>query len=180
MHNNYFLQHQTLVVSPNHWLNFYIILDLLFIWGIVITSEIDLSQFFCWNEDCPDYGIKNQGNIFLKDRYGKKQHSLLKCKTCKRCFSETRCTDFSNSILLRKKFWSCPRITDNKNFSAFYSNAGYVLQGMYSFFLNWSTTHGHDLLWFPWFVLMVIAIVLCFVCGTVPLLVSVIESVSIS
>jgi transposase-like protein len=53
-----------------------------------------LSQFFCWNEDCPDYGIKNQGNIFLKERYGKNQHALLKCKTCKRCFSETRGTVF--------------------------------------------------------------------------------------
>jgi len=53
-----------------------------------------LSQFFCWNEDCPDYGIKNQGNIFLKERYGKNQHALLKCKTYKRCFSETRDTVF--------------------------------------------------------------------------------------
>jgi len=69
-------------------------LDLLLFGGIVITSEIDFSQFFCWNEDCPDYGIKNQGNIFLKERYGKKQHALLKCKTCKRCFSETRGTVF--------------------------------------------------------------------------------------
>ena len=25
--------------------------------GIGITSEIDFSQFFCWNKDCPDYGI---------------------------------------------------------------------------------------------------------------------------
>jgi transposase-like protein len=69
-------------------------LNLLLFGGIVITSEIDLSQFFCWNEDCPDYGIKNQGNIVLKERYGKNDHALLKCKTCKSCFSETRGTVF--------------------------------------------------------------------------------------
>jgi len=34
-------------------------LDLLLFGGIVITSEIDLSQFFCWNEDCPDYRIRS-------------------------------------------------------------------------------------------------------------------------
>ena len=41
-------------------------MNLLLFGGIVITSEIDFSQFFCWNEDCPDYGIKNQGNIVFK------------------------------------------------------------------------------------------------------------------
>jgi hypothetical protein len=56
---------------------------------------IDLfSQFFCWNKVCPDYGINNQGNIVLKEKYGKNNHALLKCKTCTKCFSETRCTVF--------------------------------------------------------------------------------------
>ena len=39
--------------------------------GVEITSEIDLSQFFCLNKDCPDYGMKNQGNIVFKEIYGK-------------------------------------------------------------------------------------------------------------
>jgi len=69
-------------------------LNLLLFGGILITSEIDFSQFFCWNKDCTDYGIKNQGNIVLKERYGKNNHLLLKCKTCKKCFSETRGTIF--------------------------------------------------------------------------------------
>lgn len=69
-------------------------MNLLLFGGILITSEIDFSQFFCWNKDCTDYGIKNQGNIVLKERYGKNNHLLLKCKTCKKCFSETRGTIF--------------------------------------------------------------------------------------
>ena len=36
--------------------------------------------------------MKNQGNIVFKEIYGKNNHSLLKCKNCKRCFSETRGT----------------------------------------------------------------------------------------
>jgi hypothetical protein len=69
-------------------------LNLLLFGGILITSEIDFSQFFCWNKDCTDYGIKNQGNIVLKERYGKNNHALFKCKTCKKCFSETKGTIF--------------------------------------------------------------------------------------
>jgi transposase-like protein len=62
--------------------------------GLEITSEIDFSQFCCWNKDCPDYGIKNHENVVLKERYGKNNHALLKCKTCKSCFSETKGTVF--------------------------------------------------------------------------------------
>lgn len=56
--------------------------------------EIELSEFWCWNKDCPDYGKKGNGNIVLKERYGKNKRALLKCKTCKCCFSETRGTIF--------------------------------------------------------------------------------------
>lgn len=62
--------------------------------GVEITSEIDLSQFCCLNKDCPYYGMKNQGNIVFKERYGKNNHALLKCKTCNHCFSETKGTVF--------------------------------------------------------------------------------------
>lgn len=56
--------------------------------------EIDLSKFWCWNEECPDYGKRENRNIVLKERYGKKNRILLQCKTCKHCFSETRGTMF--------------------------------------------------------------------------------------
>jgi hypothetical protein len=61
-------------------------LNLLFIGGIGITSEIDFSHLSCWNKDCTEYGIKNQGNIVFKEIYGKNNHALLKCKTCDLCF----------------------------------------------------------------------------------------------
>ena len=69
-------------------------MSLLLLGGIGITSDIDFSQYFCWNKDCPDYGVKNQGNIVFKERYGKNSHVLLKCKTCNHCLSETRGTIF--------------------------------------------------------------------------------------
>jgi len=59
-----------------------------------MTSETDLSQFWCWNEECPDYGKQGQGNIVIKQRYGKDNRALLKCRTCKDHFSETRGTVF--------------------------------------------------------------------------------------
>jgi hypothetical protein len=45
-------------------------------------------------QSCTAYGIKNPGNIVFKERYGKNNHALLKCKTCKCCFSETKGTIF--------------------------------------------------------------------------------------
>jgi hypothetical protein len=59
-----------------------------------MALERDLSQFWCWREDCPDYGKKGIGNIVLKEFYGKNNAALLKCRTCGHCFSETRGTPF--------------------------------------------------------------------------------------
>lgn len=54
----------------------------------------DLSQFFCPNKDCRDYGLRNQGNIRKRAIYGKERRRLLVCSTCKKRFAETRCTVF--------------------------------------------------------------------------------------
>lgn len=59
-----------------------------------MDSELDLSEFCCLNEDCQDYGKKDKGNIRFKERYGKQNRVLLRCKTCNCCFSETRGTIF--------------------------------------------------------------------------------------
>ncbi len=59
-----------------------------------MDSELDLSEFSCLNEDCPDYGKKGKGNMRVKERYGSKNRALLRCNTCTHCFSETRCTIF--------------------------------------------------------------------------------------
>jgi len=61
------------------------------------------------------------GNIVFKERYSKNNHALLKCKTCKCCFSETRGIVFfwtqyfsgksykniSCASWKRKHLWSC-------------------------------------------------------------------------
>jgi len=51
-------------------------------------------KFFCPNEACPDYGKKGKGNIRLKEYYGKQNTAPLRCKTCKKTFSENRGTPF--------------------------------------------------------------------------------------
>ncbi|MHB8101080.1 MAG: hypothetical protein ACYDEF_02635 [Methanosarcina sp.] len=79
---------------PKSLTHFYIFLNLLLVGGIGITSKIDFSQFFCWNKDCSDYGIKNQGNIVFKEIYGKNNQALLKFKTCMHYFCETKGTIF--------------------------------------------------------------------------------------
>lgn len=53
-----------------------------------------MSAFWCWHEGCPDYGKKGAGNIVFKERYGKNNIALLRCKTCGHCFSENRGTPF--------------------------------------------------------------------------------------
>ncbi len=57
-------------------------------------SEINLANYWCCHENCPDYGKRNSGNIVLKERYGKNDRAMLKCRTCGHCFSETRGTIF--------------------------------------------------------------------------------------
>ncbi len=58
-----------------------------------MNSE-ELNKFFCPNVNCSDYGKIGNGNIRLKERYGKNNTALLRCATCKKCFSETRGTVF--------------------------------------------------------------------------------------
>ena len=55
---------------------------------------IELSNYWCPRKDCRDYGKKGKGNIIIKEKYGKDERYLLKCRTCKHCFSETRGTAF--------------------------------------------------------------------------------------
>lgn len=59
-----------------------------------MACAIDLSVFWCVNPDCLMCGKRDNGNILLKERYGKQDRALLQCKLCKHCFSETRGTVF--------------------------------------------------------------------------------------
>jgi transposase-like protein len=57
-------------------------------------SQINIKKFKCYNKNCPDFGKKGKGNIFVKELRGKDQRALLKCKTCNKCFCETHGTPF--------------------------------------------------------------------------------------
>lgn len=59
-----------------------------------MREDIDTSKFWCWHEDCSDYGKRGAGNIVFKERYGKRNLALLKCRTCGHCFSESKGTPF--------------------------------------------------------------------------------------
>jgi len=48
-------------------------------------------QCFCPNEQCKDYGLRRQGNIAVRGKYGKgKSRDLLYCRTCGKRFAATR------------------------------------------------------------------------------------------
>jgi len=51
----------------------------------------ELEQFFCPNEQCKDYGLRHQGNISIRGKYGKdKNRVLLYCRTCGKRFAATQ------------------------------------------------------------------------------------------
>lgn len=56
---------------------------------------MELENAFCPNKDCKDYGIRNQGNVSTRGKYGKdKDKQLLYCKTCGTRFSAAKATAF--------------------------------------------------------------------------------------
>lgn len=64
--------------------------------------ELDLSQQFCPNPHCKDYGQKGAGNIGTNTTFGKHGIRLLRCKTCEKRFSERHNTVFSGLHLDEK------------------------------------------------------------------------------
>ncbi|MCK5680888.1 IS1 family transposase [bacterium] len=51
----------------------------------------NLEQSFCPNEQCMNYGLRRQGNIAVRGKYGKdKSRDLLYCRTCGKRFAATR------------------------------------------------------------------------------------------
>lgn len=51
----------------------------------------ELEQCFCPNEQCKDYGLRRQGNIAVRGKYGKDNtRNLLYCRTCGKRFAATQ------------------------------------------------------------------------------------------
>ncbi len=50
-----------------------------------------IEQCFCPNKQCKEYGLRNQGNIAVRGKYGKdKSRDLLYCRTCGKRFAATQ------------------------------------------------------------------------------------------
>jgi transposase-like protein len=68
------------------------------------TMSDDLARFCCLNEQCPDYGKREIGNLTVCARYGKdKQRRMLYCRSCKARFSERKGTPLFGSQLSEEK-----------------------------------------------------------------------------
>ncbi len=78
-------------------------------------DDLNLDKYFCPNENCKDYGLRSQGNIRKRALYGKDNRLLLYCKTCKKRFSETRCTAFFGSKYPRKTIQDILRVVSEGN-----------------------------------------------------------------
>jgi len=59
-----------------------------------MTSERDLSRFWCWHIDAQIMARNVLGILLLRNFMEKNNTALLKCRTCGHCFSETRGTPF--------------------------------------------------------------------------------------
>jgi transposase-like protein len=56
-------------------------------------DELASSNSFCWNEECPDYGRVNAGNL-RKFGFTRKGRQRWQCTTCRRVVTETKGTVF--------------------------------------------------------------------------------------
>ncbi len=64
----------------------------------------DLSVFCCQNPDCPDHGLRGQGNLRVAFRYGSRKHRrMLACRTCQHRFSERKGTPLFDTRLPEDK-----------------------------------------------------------------------------
>ena len=59
----------------------------------------DLDLFCCQNPDCPDYGLRHQGNLRVCFHYGKHRLRMLACRTCQTRFSQRKGTALFGSRL---------------------------------------------------------------------------------
>jgi hypothetical protein len=48
--------------------------------GVAMESVIELSDYWCPNEGCKDYGKNGRVNIIIKEKFGKDNRYLLKCR----------------------------------------------------------------------------------------------------
>ena len=78
------------------------------------ANRLVLAGSFCWNRDCPDYGITNHGNIVKYGRTGKGTRRL-KCTSCERVFVENKGTVFYGRHHSPKEILECLAMLAERN-----------------------------------------------------------------
>ena len=69
-------------------------------------DDNEWSEYACPNSHCTDHAKKGRGNnVRLERRYGMNQVALLRCRTCKKTFSENRDTPFFELRLPYEKLY---------------------------------------------------------------------------
>lgn len=72
-------------------------------WGHTASlshTSANLADLFCTNPECPDYEKRGHGNLTQEFTYGvDSDRHMLYCATCKKRFSETKCTEFFGAKL---------------------------------------------------------------------------------
>jgi len=78
------------------------------------ANRLVLAGSFCWNRDCPDYGITDHGNIVKYGRTGKGTQRL-KCTSCERVFVENKGTVFYGRHHSPKEILECLAMLAERN-----------------------------------------------------------------
>jgi transposase-like protein len=78
------------------------------------ANRLVLAGSFCWNKDCPDYGLVGHGNIVKYGRTGKGTQRL-KCTTCEKVFVENKGTVFYGRHHNPKEILECLAMVAERN-----------------------------------------------------------------
>jgi hypothetical protein len=77
---------------------------------------IDITQFFCPNEACVNFGEFNVGNIGIRGTYGKnKDKVLLYCRTCGKRFGTTQGSPLFGAHLSSEMITMKQKIAEKKS-----------------------------------------------------------------
>lgn len=80
----------------------------------MIENDLVSPGSFCWNQDCPDYGEVNHGNMV---KFGRTQKGIqrYRCKTCGKTFVETKGTVFYGRHHSQETILECLALLAERN-----------------------------------------------------------------
>src|SRR4029434_7874541 len=77
-------------------------------------QQLATPESFCWNEQCPDYGRVNAGNL-RKFGFTRKGRQRLQCTTCQKVVAETRGTLFHGKHHREETIRDCLAMLADRN-----------------------------------------------------------------